>query len=276
MGGEKDMNDYIIELDKVCCKAGYHYLLKDVSWKVRRKEHWVVFGMNGSGKTTLLSIVAGFKFFTSGSVKLFGEPLCNENILAVRKRIGWVSSSFFDRYYSKESALNIVLSGKTGSLGLDESISLKDVHLAKELLTALDLADKIDRPFDLLSKGERQNVLIARALFPNPEILILDEPCAGLDVYHRSYLFSTIEALCRNITIIYVTHYVEEILPLFEKALLLKNGMVYIQGNIDHIFRKDTFENLVGYPLELSKNKENRYQLEIETRSRLYNIIGGR
>ncbi len=222
----------IIELDKVSCKAGYKYLLRDISWQVAPGEHWVVFGANGSGKTTLLSIIAGFKHYTAGCVKVFGENFSNDNILAIRKRIGWVSSSFFDKYYSKESALHIVLSGRNGTLGLDDDITLEDVWLAKTLLAELQLGDKINRTFDMLSKGERQNVLIARALIGGPEILILDEPCTGLDVYNRSYLFSTIEELSKekHLSIIYVTHYAEEITPLFQKALLLKNGHFLLQA----------------------------------------------
>ena len=197
--------DVIIDLKRIGCKAGYRYLLKDINWQVKKGEHWVVFGMNGSGKTTLLSIIAGFKHFSEGTLKIFGEEYSNENILDIRKRIGWVSASFFDRYYTKESALHIVLSGRNGTLGLDDDITLEDVRLAKELLTRLNLGDKINRTFDTFSKGERQNVLIARALISNPDILILDEPCTGLDVYNRSYLFDTIETLSQknNLTIIY-------------------------------------------------------------------------
>lgn len=139
MNETKEAIEKVIALDKVSCKAGYKFLLRDISWQVAKGEHWVVFGANGSGKTTLLSIIAGFKHYTSGSVKVFGESFTNDNILAIRRRIGWVSSSFFDKYYSKESALHIVLSGRNGTLGLDDAITLDDVRLAKALLTELHL-----------------------------------------------------------------------------------------------------------------------------------------
>ena len=100
------MADYsgksILEVKNLSCRVGYKYLLKDINWQVNAGEHWVVFGMNGSGKTTLLSIIAGFKHYTGGEINIFGKKLSNENILSVRKRIGWVSASFFDKYYSKE------------------------------------------------------------------------------------------------------------------------------------------------------------------------------
>lgn len=268
------MYDYVVDVEKLSCKVGYKYLLHDVTWKVKPGEHWVVFGMNGSGKTTLLSIIAGFRHFTSGSVKVFGEPFSNDNILDTRKRIGWISASYFDKYYSRESALNIVLSGKTGTLGLSNDITLEDVVLAKNLLETLNLGDKINRTFDMLSKGERQNVLIARALFPNPDILILDEPCTGLDIYNRSYLFDTIDQLSirKKLTIIYVTHYVEEIVPLFEHILFLKNGNVFAQGMKDELMTQSMMSELLGYPVMLQSDALGTHRLNVETHSTLAEI----
>ena len=277
MNETKESIDKVIELDKVNCKAGYKFLLRDISWQVAQGEHWVVFGANGSGKTTLLSIIAGFKHYTSGSVKVFGESFTNDNILAIRKRIGWVSSSFFDKYYSKESALHIVLSGRNGTLGLDDDITLDDVRLAKAMLTELNLGDKINRTFDMLSKGERQNILIARAMISNPDILILDEPCTGLDVYNRSYLFSTIEELSKkkNLSIIYVTHYAEEITPLFQKALLLKNGHIFAAGETAAVFNDQIIGELLGYPVTIEQEKDATYRLKVETQSKLSQLLTG-
>lgn len=269
------MSDYIVEVDKLSCKVGYKYLLHDVTWKVKQGEHWVVFGMNGSGKTTLLSIIAGFRHFTSGSVKVFGEAFSNENILDIRKRTGWVSASFFDKYYSRESALNIVLSGKNGTLGLSNDITLDDVVLAKDLLETLNLGDKINRTFDMLSKGERQNVLIARALLPDPDMLILDEPCTGLDIYNRSYLFDTINQLSekKKLTIIYVTHYVEEIIPLFDRILYLKNGNIFSQGEKKDLMTQPMLTELLGYPVELYSERNGTYRLNVEAHSDLAGVL---
>lgn len=267
--------DCIAELKGVSCKAGYRYLLRDINWEVKRGEHWVVFGMNGCGKTTLLSIIAGFKHYTAGEVRVFGEKFSNENILEIRRKIGWVSASFFDKYYTRESALHIVLSGKHGTLSLDEDITLEDVVLAKNLLNELGLGNMVNRTFDMLSKGERQNVLIARALFANPDMLILDEPCTGLDVYNRSYLFETIENLSKkkNLTIIYVTHYVEEILPLFAHTLLLKNGHIFDKGATEEMFTNEKIEELLGYSVNVGKDEKEHYRLEIKTESQLEKLL---
>ncbi|MEE0435655.1 MAG: ATP-binding cassette domain-containing protein [Peptococcaceae bacterium] len=268
------MDKPIIELNGVSCKVGYRHLLKDVQWQVMPGEHWAVFGMNGSGKTTLLSIIAGFRERTQGELKIFGEVPTNTTILDVRKKIGWVSAAFFDQYYTKESVLDIVLSGKTGTLGLASDIDLDEVTLAKALLTELQLGDKIDRSFDMLSKGERQNVLIARALISEPDILILDEPCTGLDVYNRSYLFSIIEELSANkaLTIIYVTHYVEELIPLFDKMLILKNGAVFAQGETANLMNNKTMAGLLGYPVQVEKEADG-YRMQVATKSRIQAIL---
>jgi len=268
------MENSIIKLEHVSCKVGRKYLLNDISWNVKKGEHWLVFGMNGSGKTTLLSIVSGFKHFSSGKVSAFGESFTNENILHMRQRIGWVSMSFFDKHYSKESALNIVLSGKNGTLGLSYDIKLEDVRFAKTLLEKLSLGDRVDYTFDMFSKGERQNILIARALFCNPDILVLDEPCTGLDVYNRTTLFNTIEDLSErsDVTIIYVTHYVEEIMPLFQNTLLLKNGRIFRSGKTSDLFIKEIITELLGFPIQISKDNNNIY-LQVETRATLTDLM---
>lgn len=254
----------IIQLEQVSCKIGYKYLLKDIDWAVYPGEHWAVFGMNGSGKTTLLSIVAGFKQYTSGKVRVFGQVPSNDNILAMRKRIGWVSASFFDKYYTKEAVIDVVLSGKYGTLGVQTDITAADRKHARALLTELCLTRQADYGFDMLSKGERQNVLIARALFTNPEILILDEPCTGLDVYHREYLFKTLEQLSqrKTLTVIYVTHYLEEIKPMFQKCLLLKQGHIFRNDDTARIFNADILSALLEQPVELVQMEQTQIAIK--------------
>lgn len=259
------MNDFIIETKNVGCKVGHKYLLKDINWQVKEGERWVVFGMNGSGKTTLLSIIAGFRHYTEGEVRVFGEPLSNERILNVRRQVGWVSASFFDKYYSREAVMDIVLSGKFGTLGVGDEITLADRRLARRLLAELGLARRSDYTFDMLSKGERQNVLIARALFPKPRILVLDEPCTGLDIYNREYLFQTLTQLAdrETLSIIYVTHYLEEIKPIFEKSLLLKNGHVFAKGLTEELFTNEKISDFLNHPVAIEKDEDALMQIKV-------------
>lgn len=247
----------IIKLENLCCKSGHRYFLHNINWDIQKGDHWVLFGLNGCGKTTLLSIIAGFNKFTSGKLTIFGEEYNKDNILDYRSRIGWVSSSFFDKYYSIESAMNIVLSGLTGTLGISRFIMDEEVKRAEQLLRAFQLGGQMNQPFNFMSKGERQKVLIARALISEPEIVILDEPGTGLDIIARDYMFDMIDDLAGKggQTIIYVTHYVEEILTdAFEKMLLLKNGEIYEQGSTKELLNTETFSEYLSHDVRLYNN----------------------
>ena len=263
----------IIEVKNLSCKAGYRYLLQNINWTVNEGEHWVVFGMNGCGKTTLLSIIAGFNAATHGELKVFDEEYTQENILDFRRRIGWVSSSFFDKNLTQESALDIVLSGKFGTLGLGYDITNQDVIKAQNLLQELRLGDKVNCPFHLMSKGERQNVLIARAFMGDPEILVLDEPGTGLDVFAREYMLSTIDELAKksNMTIIYVTHYTEEILDVFDNCMLMRDGCIYQQGNTKELFTEENMSKFLQYPVTIEQNGD-RMQVRMQVKSKLYEM----
>lgn len=243
----------IIKTEHLCCQSGRRFLIHDINWQVEKGDHWIVFGMNGCGKTTLLSTIAGFRGYTAGNLEVFGEAYSAENIFSHRKRIGWVSSSFFDKYLSWESALDVVLSGVSGTLSLSKDIADADVKRAKMLLEKLRLKEKVSQPFALMSKGERQCVLIARALISHPEILILDEPGTGLDIYAREYILQAVAHLATTteLTIIYVTHYAEEILPMFDKTMLMRDGFMYRQGKTEELFCTETMSDFLERPTQV-------------------------
>lgn len=258
--------DTVIRVKNLSCLSGSQFLLHNISWEVQKGEQWVVFGRNGCGKTTLLSIIAGYKSYSSGELEVFGQTYTASNILEIRKRIGWISSSFFDKYYHEESVLDIVLSALSGALGVPFDVSNAQIAKAKRLLTDLGLKDKIDCTFDMLSKGERQHVLISRAFMTDPEILILDEPGTGLDVLAREKLLVTIKELAaeRDTTIIYVTHYPEEILPNFDKTMLLRNGAVYKIGPTQELFTSEIMSDFFSYPATIKYTGE-RYNFSIQS-----------
>lgn len=259
-------SEYIIEVENLCCLSGSQFLLNNINWQVKAGEQWVVFGRNGCGKTTLLSIIAGYKNYSSGKIRVFGEEYTKDNILDIRKKIGWVSSSFFDKTYQQESVFDIVLSSLTGTMGRDFNVSNKDIAKARLLLERLGLKTKIDASFATLSKGERQNVLIARAFMTNPEIMILDEPGTGLDVLAREVLLATIKDLAedKNTTMIYVTHYPEEILPSFDKCLLLRNGATYKIGATKELFNSEQMSDFLSYPVQITP-ADGRYAFAIQS-----------
>ena len=266
MTGEKEVLP--VKIKNMYCTAGNRYLLQNISWEIKKGEHWLLFGMNGCGKTTLLSIVAGFKQHDGGSVELFGETYNNSNTLEIRKKIGWISASFFDKIYRSEKVLDIVLSGLNGSLGKSFDVSNADIIKAKHLLKELHVGHKTESPFDQLSKGERQNVLIARALISEPELLILDEPGTGLDIFAREYMLQTVKDLAVNkdMTIIYVTHYPEEILPMFDKCVLMKDGAFYQMGETSEIFTKENMSQFIHHDVNVDARGGHYYvSMEVES-----------
>ncbi len=264
----------VCKLTELGCKSGNKFIIKDINWEVDPGQHWVVFGANGSGKTTLLSVVAGYMGYTHGDLEVFGTHYGDDNILDLRRRIGWISASYFDKCLSHETALEIVLAGKFSTLGLDDDITDADVRKAKALLRELRLKAKIDYPFDFLSKGERQGVLVARALMSSPELLILDEPCTGLDVFSREYLLRTIRDLSRRIgiTIIFVTHYTEEILDIFSNCLLLKDGRIYAQGPTEALFCSETMSDFFHYPVQV-RWENGRIHVDLSVESHIPDLL---
>lgn len=253
-------------------RPGNRYILHDISWQVHAGEHWVLFGLNGSGKTTLLSILSAYQANTHGELQLFATSPDQDNVLSLRPQIGFVSSSFFDHYYTREIALNIVLSGKYGVLGVQEEISDSDIIKAKSLLRALGLEQKMHYPYHLLSKGQRQCVLIARALFNQPQLLLLDEPFSGLDILTACYLRETIEYLCQeqNLAIIYVTHSLDEIMPQFDRCLLLHQGKIAACDKTEKIFTDALLSKILQKPIHIS-HTDGKYSLHTSQPSALLN-----
>lgn len=268
----------LIKIENMSYKKGNKLLLNNLNWEVQQGENWVIFGLNGSGKTTLLSIIAGFNIPTSGKLEIFGETYNDNNILQLRRQIGWVSSSFFEKYFMKETVLDIVLSGKFGSFGVDYEVESEDVRWAKKILEELRLKEKVKNTFDSLSKGERQNVLLARALLSQPKLLLLDEPDNGLDIYAREHMQRTIRELADSddLTIIYVTHYPESIQSQFDKCILLRYGKIYAQGNTKDIFTSEKLSALLQEKVTVQVGAKGCLCVELEVPSQIKTICYGR
>lgn len=262
----------IIQASSLSYKQGTSYLLRNIDWIVKTGERWVLFGLNGSGKTTLLSILSGYMSNTHGTLELFGQTLDADNILELRSKVGLLSSSFFDRYYTKEVALHITLSGVCATLGLNETVSSNTVVRAKHLLGELGLSRKMYYPYNLLSKGERQLVLLARALLNRPKLLLLDEPCSGLDIVMRSKLLEAIEqyAKIQDLTLIYVTHTLEEVPESFNRCLFLKQGEMAACGTMQEIFNDETLSHILKTPLTVAW-KDGHYYVKTHASSKLQN-----
>lgn len=224
----------IIEMENVSWKRTGKPILKNINWTVRKGEHWVVLGLNGSGKTTLLNMVNGYIWPTTGKVAVLDELFGKTDIRELRKSIGWVSSSMQERINGRHLVQDIIVSGKFASIGLNHlEPTQADFERAIILMEQLGCSYLYNRTYDICSSGEKQKILIARGLMAAPKLLILDEPTSGLDFIAREELMGTLQELASSKTaptIIFVTHHIEEVLPVFSHTLLMKQGTIFHQG----------------------------------------------
>ncbi len=246
----------VIDLEEVAVRRGERSILQKVSWRAKSGEHWAVLGANGSGKTSLLRLLAGYLFPAEGAVSVLGETFGATDLRELRSRLGLVSvylKEWLERHHPEELALDVVASGFGAGIGRTAGGNRVEER-AGETLAGLGGAALNRVPFGKLSQGQKQIVLIARALAPRPELLLLDEPCTGLDLAGRETLLASLDVA--NVhgelpTVIYVTHHPEEILPFFSHALLLRNGEVVSQGEKAKVLTADNLSAALGLPLEV-------------------------
>ena len=249
------MSDEVLRMRGLGVRRDKSMLLRDVDWTAHEDERWVVIGPNGAGKTTLLQVAAAQLFPTTGSAEILGERLGDVDVFDLRSRIGFASAAVADRVPPTEKVIDLVLTASYAILGRwKEEYESSDVTRAVELLDALGCAHLIRRRFATLSEGERKRVQIARSMMPNPELLLLDEPAAGLDLGGREDLLRRLSALARNPTapmMMLVTHHVEEVPDGFTHAILLRRGMVVAAGELAGVFTPRILSRCFGVPLEV-------------------------
>ena len=249
----------MIELHNITLVRDSRTILKDVSWQVRDGEHWALVGANGAGKTTLLQVVCGHLWPTEGEVRVLGEHYGETDLRHLRREIGWFSTALEQRINPREVVRGLVTSGKFATLGLVfDRPTRGDYARADELLEFMDCRMVAGQKFSTLSQGERQKVLICRALMPEPKLLILDEPCTGLDLASRERLLESIDRLGRKRggpTLIMVTHHIEEITPTFDNVLLLRDGRAVAQGPKSEVLTAAVLGQALGVKLNVRRSK---------------------
>ncbi|MBT2206786.1 MULTISPECIES: ABC transporter ATP-binding protein [Actinomadura] len=257
------MTGEVLQLHGVGVTRGGADLLRDVTWTVNENERWVIVGPNGAGKTTLLQIAAAMLHPTRGSVEILEEEIGKTDVFELRPRIGLASSAVAERVPTSEKVIDLVLTASYAILGRwQEEYESTDLTRALALLDALGCSDLIRRTFSTLSEGERKRVQIARALMPDPELLLLDEPAAGLDLGGREDLVSRLAGLADDPaapTMVMVTHHVEEVPDGFTHALLLRKGEVVAQGKVDEVFTEEHLTSCFGLPLTIDRQNGRWY-----------------
>lgn len=245
----------ILEMKGVGVRRDGNWLLKDVDWRIAEGEHWVLFGLNGAGKTTLLNVLNAYIFPYEGDVTVlgltFGKDYLREDL---RKQIAFVSDSLKPQIELTETAAEVMLSGLYGSTNLYNKPTDADIDKVVEMLHFMGCYEYRNRGFETLSQGEKQRVLIGRALMAEPRLLVLDEPTGGLDFIAREQLLEVVEKVAKREggpSIIYVTHHAEEIIPEFTHTLLLKKGEVYRAGLTAELLVEEILGDYFEMPVEI-------------------------
>lgn len=261
----------VLNVEGLCIRRDGVEILRDVSWRIERGQHWVILGANGSGKTSLLSALTGYLMPTAGEITLLGECFGCADWRELRKHIGLVSSSVRQMMADDEPALESVVSGKHAMIDFWGRVSRADRLRAMRLLRQVECAYLAERPWRVLSQGERQRVLIGRALMGKPKLLILDEPCAGLDPAAREHFLQFLQRLGRHKnspTLVLVTHHVEEIMPVFSHVLVLKAGRMLAADRKPAVLDSALLSRTFATRVKLIRRR-GRYAIRVAARTDL-------
>jgi iron complex transport system ATP-binding protein len=255
----------ILTVSDLTIRRGATLILDHLSWQVQKGQRWVILGSNGSGKTSLLTALTGYLTPSAGEVEVLGQTYGRSDWRDLRRRIGLVSSAIRQMIPNEETGLETVIGGKYAMIGYWGKIQPADRRRALRLLRQTDCEALADRPWLYLSQGERQRILIARALMAKPALLILDEPCAGLDPVARERFLKFLQGLGENKqapALVLVTHHVEEIMPMFSHVLLLRQGRSAGQGPKGQILTSRNLSVTFGASLRLD-SRRRRYHLTL-------------
>ncbi|BBH15911.1 putative ABC transporter, ATP-binding protein [Nocardioides baekrokdamisoli] len=253
----------VLEFKDVSVRRDGTALLDSVNWSVEEDERWVILGRNGAGKTTLLQLSSGLMHPSSGAVSILGESLGRTDVSELRTRIGLTSAALAELIPGNECVRDVVVTASYGVMGRwREEYDELDHERSDSLLQEIGIRHLGDRLFGTLSEGERKRVQIARALMTDPELLLLDEPAAGLDLGGREDLVSTLSTLAYDPdspATVLVSHHVEEIPPGFTHGLMLRGGQAIAQGLLHEVMTVENLSATFGLPLVVERTDDGRY-----------------
>ncbi|MGG4396309.1 ATP-binding cassette domain-containing protein [Paenibacillus thiaminolyticus] len=242
----------MIQLEQIRFQREERTILDDVNWSVNPGEHWVLLGRNGSGKTTLLELITAYQFPSSGTVRVLGHTYGQCDVREVRQRIGYISQSLVEKLTLRDPVWEVVATGAYAWLRFYQEIPREVKERAHQLLEEFHLGRLADQPLAVCSQGERKKIMLARALMGDPELLIMDEPCSGLDIYEREKLLEDMALLSgRDLGIVYVTHHSEEIIPLFTHVALLHEGRMVASGLKREVMTPELLSETFDMPVQV-------------------------
>ncbi|MBR2565611.1 MAG: ATP-binding cassette domain-containing protein [Paenibacillus sp.] len=247
----------MVMMEYVSLRREENQILDDVHLRIQPGEHWVILGRNGSGKTTLLEMMNGYMFPSTGRIEVLGNVYGQCDVREVRKEIGYISQTLIEKLTLRDPVWEVVATGAYAFLRFYQTIPDEVKTKAIQLLDEMGFAKLANQPLGTLSQGERKKVMLARSLMAEPKLLIMDEPCAGLDLYEREKMLIEIDRLRqRDITVVYVTHHVEEIVPLFTHVALIRDGRIASAGPKHEILTEDTIKLTYDIPVELQWHED--------------------
>lgn len=242
-------------------------ILRDINWEARRGENWFILGANGAGKTTLTKMLLGLVWPRFGAeISVLGKRYGNCDIFEVRRQIAWISPFLQNWTSARWTAVEVVLSGIDGTVGLYRKVSDRERKKALETMESLDSAKFAERPFEYLSSGEQIKVLIARSMMTSPGIMILDEACVHLDMKTREFLLEFVDSFVRkpdSPSVLFITQRIEEILPVFNMGLVLKEGKILAAGPRKEILTDKILFETFDIPLKLHHSNSGRIWLTL-------------
>lgn len=243
-------------------------ILDEINWRIEEGQHWCILGANGSGKTSLLNVLTAYLSFSSGKIEVCGHEYGTTDWRELRKKIGLISSSILQRIEQSETTLETVVSGKYAMVNYWGEISDEDRQEAMRILQQMGCDHLAERPWRNLSQGERQRVCIARALMADLWLLLLDEPCAGLDPVARESFLWFMESVAQRRSspaLVLVTHHVEEIMPSFTHVLVIRSGRVLASGEKKRVLNSGTLSDAFGAEITV-KQIDSRYRMTVALR----------
>jgi iron complex transport system ATP-binding protein len=242
----------MIKLTNIHFRRENNHILKDVNLHMNDGEQWIMLGRNGSGKTTLLELMTGYQFPSSGSVEVLGYKYGSVDLREVRKEIGYIGQTLLEKMNLSDPVWEAVATGEYAFLRFYQEIPEEVKEKAKKFLETLDIVDLWDRPLGVISQGERKKVLLARSMMSSPKLLILDEPCAGLDLFEREKLLKGIDQFARQgVQMVYVTHHLEEIIPMFTHVALIEGGQLVAAGPKHEVLTNELLERTFDVKLQV-------------------------